>query len=244
MRIALISDIHGNLPALKAALDDIRAQGVDQIVFLGDAATLGPHPTETLEFLDAWNCICIQGNHDAAMLDPAQATDFQITATLIPTLEWGRDLLSESDFDFLRSFLPTYELDLGHDIKILCYHGSPRSNTDMILSATDEQTLDGFFAGRTANLLTGGHTHIQMIRQRGEQVIINPGSVGNAFTKPYLPGSGTPILLPWAEYALVSVKKNGWSADLRRIRFDAQAVHRAVAASTNPSKEWWLAQYR
>lgn len=244
MRIALISDIHANLPALQAAMDDIRSQGVDQVIFLGDAATLGPYPRETLEILDAWDCVCILGNHDAAMLDPTRAADFQIASPLIPSLEWGCNLLSAGDRDFLRSFLPTYQLDLGHAMTMLCYHGSPLSNTDLILSTTAEETLESLFAGQTANLLVGGHTHIQMLRQRGEQIILNPGSVGSAFLEPFLPGSGTPTLLPWAEYALVRVEKSGWSADLRRVRFDAQAVQRAAAARGNPIKEQWLTQYR
>jgi predicted phosphodiesterase len=244
MRIALISDVHGNLPALKATLDDIRAQGADQVIFLGDAATLGPYPRETLEVLRSLSCICIQGNHDAALLDPVRAADLQIAPPLMPTLEWGRNLLSEADFDFLRTFRPTYELDLGHNLTMLCFHGSPLSNTDLILSTTADDVLDGFFAGQSANILAGGHAHIQMMRQRGQQVILNTGSVGNAFSKPFAPGGGAPTLLPWAEYALVRVEKSRWSAALCRVRFDAQAVHRAVTERKNPSKEWWLLQYR
>ncbi len=244
MKIALISDTHGNLPALEAVLEDIRAQSADQIIFLGDAATLGPHPKETLDILHALDCVCILGNHDAALLDPARVSDFQIAAPLIPTLEWGCSLLSESDFDFLRVFRPTYELDLGSALSLLCFHGSPRSNTDMLLSTTSDETVDGFFSGQSAKILAGGHTHIQMLRQRGEQVILNPGSVGNAFLEPFTPGGSPPTLLPWAEYATVRVEKGGWSADLRRVPFDAQAVLRAAAAGGNPSKEWWLSQYR
>lgn len=244
MRIALISDTHGNLPALEAVLADIRAQSADQVIFLGDAATLGPHPKETLDALRALDCICIMGNHDAALLDLSRASDLQIGPTLFSTLEWGRGLLSESDFDFLRSFHPTYELDLGGGLSLLCFHGSPRSNIDMILSTTADEIVNGFFAGRSARILAGGHTHIQMIRQRGEQIILNPGSVGNAFLEPFSPGGGPPTLLPWAEYAIVSVEKSGWSADLRRVLFDTREVLRQMAESGNPSAPWWLEQYK
>ncbi len=243
MRIALISDTHGNLPALELTLADIRAQGADQIVFLGDAATLGPSPRETLELLRALGCACILGNHDAAMLNPARAAELQIGASLLSTLEWGISLLSETDFDFLRSFRPTCEVDLG-GATMLCFHGSPLSNTDLLLSTTEEKAVDDFFAGQSAAVLAGGHTHIQMLRQRGEQVILNPGSVGNAFLHPYLPGGNTPTLLPWAEYALVRAERGGWSADLRRVPLDTREILQQVSKSGNPSTQWWLEQYR
>ncbi len=244
MRVALISDIHGNLPALEAALADIRTQGADQIIFLGDAATLGPQPKETLDLLRALDCVCIMGNHDAALLDLSRAADLQIGAPLFSTLAWGHRLLNETDFAFLRSFRPTHKLELGNSLSLLCFHGSPRSNIDMVLSTTTDEVMDGYFAGQSATILAGGHTHVQMLRQRATQVIVNPGSVGSAFMEPFLYNGTTPRLIPWAEYALVRAENGGWSVDLRRVPFDTEAVCRALEAGENPSREWWLSQYR
>lgn len=244
MRIALISDIHANLPALEAVLQDIRLLGTDQIIFLGDAATNGPRPKETLDLLQALNCVCILGNHDAAMLEPARASELQIAASILPTLEWSLGLLSETNFEFLRTFCPTHKVKLDDALTLLCFHASPRSNTELILSTTADKNLSGILSGLSEQILTGGHTHIQMFRQHGEQVIINPGSVGNAFVAAYIPGGETPRLLPWAEYALIRAEHGGWSADLRRVQFDTKALQQAVVASKNPSREWWLAQYR
>jgi predicted phosphodiesterase len=244
MKVALISDIHGNLPALEAALADIRTHGTDQIIFLGDAATLGPQPKETLDLLRTLDCVCIMGNHDAALLDLTRAADLQIGASLFASLEWGQSLLNETDFAFLRSFRPTYELELGNTLSLLCFHGSPRSNTDMILSTTTDAIMDGYFAGQPATILAGGHTHVQMLRQRGMQAIINTGSVGSAFMEPFLYNGTTPRLIPWAEYALVRAEHGGWSVDLRRVPFDTESVCRALEAGDNPSRDWWLSQYR
>ena len=244
MRIALISDIHGNLRALEAVLEDTRTQGADQIISLGDTATIGPYPKETLDLLQALNCVCIMGNHDAAMLEPARAAELQISESLLPTLEWGLELLSETNFDFLRSFRPTHEVKLAGVLTLLCFHGSPRSNIELILSTTPDETLTGILSGQSEGIMAGGHTHIQMFRQYRKQVIINPGSLGNAFVEPFFPGGEIPRLLPWAEYALLRAEKGGWSADLRRVRFDTQALQQAVTEVGNPSREWWLAQYR
>jgi predicted phosphodiesterase len=244
MKVALISDIHGNLPALEAALADIRTQGTDQVIFLGDAATLGPHPKETLDLLRALDCVCIMGNHDAALLDLARAAELQIGTSLFASLEWGQSLLNETDFAFLRSFRPTYELELGNTLSLLCFHGSPRSNTDMILSTTTDAIMDGYFAGQPATILAGGHTHVQMLRQRGLQAIINTGSVGSAFMEPFLYNGTTPRLIPWAEYAIVRAEHGGWSVELRRVPFDTESVCRALEAGDNPSRDWWLSQYR
>ena len=242
MRIALISDIHGNYTALESVLADIQSQGAEQVICLGDAATIGLQPKETLDALRELNCVCIMGNHDAALLELARATDFQIAAPLLPTLQWGYQRLSPNDLDFLRSFRPTYEIDLGSAFSMLCFHGSARSNTDLILSTTADEVVDGFFTGQSADILTGGHSHIQMLRQHGQQVILNPGSVGNAFLRAFTPGD-VPTLLPWAEYAIVSVENGGWSAELCRVRFDTQAVLRLARSSDSPSRDWWLDQF-
>ena len=243
MRLALISDIHGNHTALEAVLDDIRSQHADQIICLGDVATIGLQPKEVLTSLKELDCVCIMGNHDAALLDPARVADFQIAESLFSTVQWCWQDMAADDFDFLRSFRTTCKLDLGNALSMLCFHGSPRSNTDLILSTTAEGMLDDLFAGQSATILAGGHSHIQMVRQYGRQVILNPGSIGNAFLYPFTPGSVTPSLLPLAEYAIVSVEKGGWSADLRRVPFDTQAVYRLADASDNPSRAWWLEQY-
>ena len=172
MRIALISDIHGNHVALEAVLHDIDHSGVDQIICLGDVASVGPQPREVMATIKSLRCITIQGNHDASMLDIASASDNHIAPLLHPTLAWGRAQLSGDDLKFMASFPMTCSLDLGYGYNMLCFHGSPKSYTDTILSATPSKELDYFFSGTTENILVGGHTHIQMLRRYEGKMII------------------------------------------------------------------------
>lgn len=243
MRIAIISDIHGNYTALQRVLADIEQQHVDSIVCLGDTITLGPQPLEVLAALRGLNCTFIKGNHDSAVICPELAAQYEITDYLIPDLKWCRSLLSEADLDLLDSFLPAHEMTLANGTTLLFFHGSPQSPTDIIEAATPTAALDEFFRGQTADVLIGGHSHVQMYRRHGEKLIINPGSVGNAFKFTYTPGN-PPSLLPWAEYTILGQNGPVLDVDLRRVPFDTAEVHQRVRESGLHGKEWWLRQYQ
>lgn len=243
MRIAFISDIHGNFTALQAVVTDIKQQGIDQVVSLGDTVTLGPQPKEVLDTLKELKSINVKGNHDEAILAPEHASQFEITEHLVPDLYWGRERLTESDLEFIRSFKLTYEVSFPNGIRALAFHGSPLKPTDIILSTTPAETLDAYFNGLTAGVYIGGHSHIQMHRRHGKKLIINSGSVGNAFIHPYSPGN-VPKLLPWAEYAVISQSGESLDVDLRRVSFDTNTLLETIKTSGLPGTEWWLQQYQ
>lgn len=242
MRIAFISDIHGNFTALQAVLADIKKLGVDQTICLGDTVSLGPQPVETLNALRELNSIYIMGNHDEAILDPERAPDLEITEHLVPDLYWCRDQLSQNHFEFLKSFQETYSITFPNGIELLAFHGSPASTTDIIQATTSPELLDEYFAGQSASVFIGGHSHIQMLRRYGKKLILNSGSVGNAFEFAFSPGN-PPRLLPWAEYAIVDQSGNTFNVDLRRVYFDIEALLKVVKESGLPGTDWWLRQY-
>lgn len=242
MRIAFISDIHGNFTALQAVLVDIKKQGADQIICLGDTISLGPQPQETLNALRDLKSIYIMGNHDEAILDPEKAPDLEITEHLVPDLYWCRDRLTAYDFDFLRSFQSTHEIIFPNGIQLLAFHGSPTSTTEIIQATTPSESLDEYFAGQSASVFIGGHSHIQMSRRYGKKLILNSGSVGNAFEFAFSPGN-PPRLLPWAEYAIVDQSGDSFNVDLRRIYFDIDALLKIVRQSDLPGADWWIKQY-
>ncbi len=242
MRIAFISDIHGNFTAFQAVLADIKSQNVDRIICLGDTVTLGPQPKEALNKLRELNCVLIKGNHDAALLEPEEAGKFEITEHLIPDLYWCREQLNQNDLDFIAAYKSTYEIKLPNGVTILCFHGSPLSSTDIIQATTAPELLDKYFEGQSATVFIGGHSHIQMYRRYGGKLILNSGSVGNTFMFAYTPGD-VPRLLPWAEYTIISQSGNSMDVDLRRVYFDTAELMKLVAQSGLPGKDWWLRQY-
>lgn len=245
MRIALISDLHGNLISLDAVLDDIHREQVDQIVCLGDVATLGPHPREVIDRLGALHCPCIMGNHESDLLDLAAFQHRQdVPRFIIDTVSWCASQLTEQHLAFLRAFLPSLEIQMDANTSLLCFHGSPRANTDLILATTAPDELDMMLSGYSAELMAGGHSHVQMLRRHKGILIVNPGSVGEPIE--VMPFADMPRILPWAEYAIVSADAGRISVDLRRVPISVDAVRQAAMSSTNPLNwaTYWLEQNR
>ena len=242
MRIAIISDIHGNYTAFQAVLADMKSQNIDQVVCLGDTVTLGPQPKEVLDALRKLNCIFIKGNHELALLDPECAEDYEITKHLIPDLYWCREKLTAGDLKQIDSFETKHELVMPNGVTVLFFHGSPLSPTDIIQATTEPNLLDEYFAGQKATVFIGGHSHIQMYRRYGDKLILNSGSIGNAFEFAFSPGS-SPILLPWAEYTIIGQSGNSLDVDLRRVYFDTAELLDLISKSGLPSAGWWLKQY-
>src|SRR3954467_13712279 len=129
MRVALISDVHGSELALNAVLADIARTGVDQIVCLGDTATLGPRPREVLERLAELRCICILGNHDEFMLDEQLIQSYSEIPIIVEAVAWCRAQLLPADLQFIASFSRRFELELNGSGTLLLFHGTPESNT-------------------------------------------------------------------------------------------------------------------
>lgn len=241
MRIALISDLHGNEVALRAVLADARRAGVDRVVCLGDVATLGPRPNEVIALLRELGCLCIVGNHDAFLLDRRLIAGYTEAEIVIEAVEWCREQLTPEDFAFLRTFVPTAELPLDGAGTLFLFHGSPRSHTEDLLATTAPEVLDEALRGISATVLAGGHTHLQMLRQHRGALLVNPGSVGMPF-KQYV-GGRTPEVLLHAEYAIVAADGGTVSVDLRRVPLDRAALRAEAEATSNPFRVALMRQY-
>ncbi|MCI0336664.1 MAG: metallophosphatase family protein [Acidobacteria bacterium] len=241
MRIALISDLHANEVALNAVLNNINRAGVDQIVCLGDVATLGPLPRSVIQTLRNLECLCILGNHDEFLINPELIHTYTEIPVIIEAVDWCRSQLSGEELGFIRTFQPGAEILLDERSKLLLFHGSPRSHMVDILSTTPPDELDQLLAGHQATVMAGGHTHIQMLRQHRGMLIVNPGSVGLPF-KEYVAGRA-PTVMSYAEYAIVEAVNGEISVNLRRVSLDKSALRESVRACDNPLRGMLLEQY-
>jgi putative phosphoesterase len=240
-RIALISDIHSNALALRAVVADIRRVGVDQTICLGDVADLGPDPNAVIEMLVDLGCPCIMGNHDEFLLNPQLVQTYSVYPEVIASVDWSRDRLSSTELEFLRGFERDHEIALGKNAKLYVFHGSPRSNMEDLLPTTSPDMLDEMLAGVTATVMSGGHTHIQMLRQHHGLLLVNPGSVGLAF-KDYV-GGGPPTILAHAEYAIVEESGGAIDVRLRRVPLDIAKLCDANRQSDHPLRDFLVRQY-
>ncbi|PRP98077.1 phosphodiesterase [Enhygromyxa salina] len=233
-RVAFISDLHANLVALDGVLADIDRLGVDEIICLGDIVDLGPQPVELLERLHERGVRCIRGNHDTLDEHPPHPSLRAIEA-------WTRAQLDDAILRELAELPEQLTLDLD-GVRVLCVHGSPRSDTDQILASTPRATLDGWLAGHELDVMVGGHTHVQLLRRLDARVIVNVGSVGMPFARPF-EGGAPPKLLPWCEYGVVTGADAVVSVDLRRVPLDLDRFAASVRGSSFPDADVWLAQW-
>ena len=240
MEIAIVSDIHGNLTALESILSEIRE--ADEVVCLGDVAASGPQPSETLSFLRKVNWRLVLGNTDETLSKQGQENLSNLKMPkddkrkMLSLHQWTASQINGADRKFLAGFSHTIEVEAGGR-SLLCYHGSPRSNTEKIMPTTSIIRLSEIFSGRSASIYAGGHTHEQMVRKYGPSLVINPGSVGLPF---FVDADGTIRNPIWAEYAVVTISTGALKVDLRRTRYSHADLKEAVRSSGMPNSTWWL----
>jgi predicted phosphodiesterase len=241
VRIGLIADIHGNLLALETVLAELRYEHVDRVICLGDIAALGPQPGKCLARVRNLGGVTVLGNTDEWLLRGVPADTSQPVAELTA---WAAERLSAADRAFLSDLPLSGDAPLRDGGTLLAYHGSPRSNEDVIAATTSDAALGAMFGGRSADIMAGGHTHVQLMRAYRGGRIVNPGSVGLPGVGPGGPRLETNEDVSWAEYAVLTAAEGGISIDLRRTALNLPKMLRAAKASKMPQLDWWAAHWR
>jgi putative phosphoesterase len=219
VKLAVISDIHGNRLALEAVLDDIRRQGADVVVNLGDIVAGPLDPAGAVARLMALDLPTVRGNHDRVLSTP-ESDEFGAID------RFALDALDDSQRGWLARLPATLVLD---DV-FLC-HGTPLSDTDpwidgwwrgRSMTIPGEAEVTALAAGIGQSLILCGHTHIpRASRLRDGRLIVNPGSVGLQFNH----GS------PDARYAMVEKRGDAWWAALHCVPYAHEDAARQAEAN-------------
>jgi predicted phosphodiesterase len=238
MRLALISDQHGNDVAFRAVLADVERLGVDEIVCLGDVVQGGTEPAQTLDRLAALGCETVLGNADAFLLEVSVDSPEPVTERQLEVRDWTLSQLSPSHVEQMRAFAPVVRRELD-GLALLLFHGSPRSYDDVLLPELGGGALEPFL-GYDAALLAGGHTHLQWTRRIGDALYVNPGSVGISYDRHADP----PVLRTLAEWALGTVADGAIGVEFRQVPYPVEDVRAAAMQSGRPHADEWAAQWK
>ena len=238
-RIALISDVHGNTPALLAVLDAIATDGVEHIVNLGDVASGGVDPRGTLDTLRSRpDILTVRGNHERQLLTLPRER-------MGPSDRLAYDVLGADDREWLLALPMCREIAPG----ALAFHGSPDDDLRYLLETVDPDAPDGLREASDAEIVKGlgeafadydlyvcGHTHLQRTRVLPEGArVVNPGSVGwpaydDDAPAPHRVQAGS----PHARYTIVERRASGWVVDERAIDYDYDAAIALARANGRP----------
>jgi predicted phosphodiesterase len=240
LRIALVSDIHGNLAALEAALGAIGAAAPDRIVVLGDLVYNGPRPAEVMDVvmaLEAAGAYVIAGNTDIAVADGDYAAAFpwldEVPASHRAAADWAHEQLSDEQLEYLRR-LPAERRLAFDDELVLGTHGSPGSQTQGLPADLDAAVTVQRATRTDARVIACGHTHVADVRELGRKLLVNPGSCGYAF-------DGTPD----ACWALVTLEEGEEPrAELFRTAYDPSRTAEEVAERGLPGDVYRAATIR
>ena len=238
MRIALVSDIHGNLPALKAVLDDIATRDVERIVNLGDSLSGPLLPAETAQFLMEQDWLQLAGNHERQILEfePGKGTESD---------RYALSKMTPEMLAWLRSLPPDLRLD---GCVQLC-HGTPTSDVQYFMESVDAGGARMATAAEVlerrgeadARVFCCGHTHVpRMLRMPDGALIVNPGSVGlqaydDEHPYPHVVENGSPD----ARYAIIERGNGGWQAMLLAVPYEFEPMAKLAEANGRP--DWAVA---
>jgi predicted phosphodiesterase len=228
MRVAALYDIHGNLPALEAVLEEVRLVGVDRIVIGGDLLP-GPMPGDTIGCLLSLKVPVdfIYGNGEAAVLEHLAGREpVKVPQIYRPAIRWNAEQIRTAYGDTVASWPMTYRVEVPEMGRVLFCHATPRNEDECFTSLTPEERLLPIFNGLGASVVVCGHTHMQFDRMVGRTRVVNAGSVGMPFGE------------PGADWLML-----GPDIQLRHTAYDLESAAARIRASAFPWHEDFATRY-
>jgi len=246
VRIVVLADIHGNLPALRAVLADIEAQGTpDAIWVLGDLVAFCPWPAETLARLRALpHAAFLRGNTDRYLVTgrrpvtPVRSPeDWKRLPAVLAGREanfcWTVERLSYADYEFLRDLPPRLEEEVPGYGRVAAVHATAIDDETNLFPDTPDETVHSHLAGLDARLVLYGHTHVPVDRIVDSFWLVNGGSVG-------LPLDGDPR----SAYTVLDFEGKHCTVTLRRVVYDVEEVIAALERRGHPGRDWVVQMLR
>ena len=211
MKIAVLSDIHGNKVALDAVNSDIIKEKVDEIIFLGDYITdFSGYTNEILEYIKSNGNIIIAGNREKYILNNTIANNF----IQFETINICQNEISNKNKKWISTLQEKVSIRYKDNLSLYCVHGSPNSINEKILEENNN-LLKYYLENISENILVCGHTHIQWYKKINDKIVLNPGSVGVNF-------SGNKS----AQYAIIESIKNDINIELKNVFYDFNELKR------------------
>jgi putative phosphoesterase len=206
VKIAVIADIHANLNALEAVLQDAEHRGITVFLNAGDLIGFGAFPNEVIQTLYSKNALSVIGNYDLEVLDKNNREKGPKKFAL----EYARKTLAKAYETYLRTLPSKLELEIAHK-KLLMIHGTPDSVDEHLYHDTPEERFQEVAKTAGADIIVFDHSHKQFTKKAGETLFINPGSVGR-------PGDGNP------QAAYAAINASPFSVELVRVNYDVGAA--------------------
>jgi putative phosphoesterase len=227
--VAVITDIHANLPALEAALARIEALGIERVYCGGDLVGYGPHPNEVCALIEARAIPTIHGNYDYAI---AREIDDCGCAYVTPhdreigqrSVEWTLAHTDQAAKDFMRELPFDLRFQVGATA-VRLVHGSPRKVNEYLFEDKPASLYERLAAAEEAEVLVFGHTHRPWVRSYGGVLFVNCGSVGK-------PKDGDPR----GAFAVLAAAPDGVAVTIERVAYDAAGVAAEVRAAGLPGE--------
>ena len=220
MAIAVISDIHGNVPALEAVIEDLRHLQVDEVLVCGDLVGRGPQGHAVVRRIAELGWRCLKGNHEDFLerIRCSKLRETDLLPSTWPALQWMAKDLTVADDAFIEALPMTLEPESATGMRL--FHGSPQSFSRGIGSWTVDAELRSHWESADAQLLVCAHTHRTMERTVADGSVVNVGSVG-------LPFNGDTR----SQYAVFSPSRGRWEVSFRRIDYDRDGFKRIFDSS-------------
>ena len=221
MKIAVLSDIHGNVEALKAIMRELEMENIKNVIIAGDIVGECPDNDEVIEIVKELNPWIIKGNKEKYILDyhsgeTKKWKEYKQMAAMV----WAYENMNKDSIEYIKTLPEEVIVNLEGADAIRVVHGSPGYNSKGIYEEDFPQILHKVAESIEENTLICGHTHCQWVREVNGKLILNPGAIGVFFNKERK-----------AQYAMLTSEKGKWSGELRTVDFDIDILEKRFIES-------------